>query len=45
MPRVGFEPMIPMFEKAKTFHALHRAAAVIPPINIVGVKWQKDEAR
>jgi hypothetical protein len=29
MPRVGFEPMIPMLEQAKTVHALHRAATVI----------------
>jgi hypothetical protein len=29
MPRVGFESMIPVFERAKTFHALDRAANVI----------------
>jgi hypothetical protein len=29
MPRVGFEPTIPVFEQAKTFHALDRAATVI----------------
>jgi hypothetical protein len=29
MPRVGFEPMIPVFERAKTVHALDRAATVI----------------
>jgi hypothetical protein len=29
MPRVGFEHMIPMFEQAKTVHALDRAATVI----------------
>jgi hypothetical protein len=29
MLRVGFEPMIPVFERAKTVHALHRAAIVI----------------
>jgi hypothetical protein len=29
MPRVGFEPTIPAFERAKTFHALERAATVI----------------
>jgi hypothetical protein len=28
MPRAGFEPMIPVFEKAKTVHALDRAATV-----------------
>jgi hypothetical protein len=29
MPRVGFEHMIPVFERAKTVHALDRAAIVI----------------
>jgi hypothetical protein len=29
MPWVGFEPTIPVFERAKTFHALDRAASVI----------------
>jgi hypothetical protein len=29
MPRVGFEPMIPVFEREKTGHALDRAVAVI----------------
>jgi hypothetical protein len=29
MPQVGFEPMIPVFERAKTAHALDRAATVI----------------
>jgi hypothetical protein len=29
MTRVGFEPMIPVFERVKTFHALDRAATVI----------------
>jgi hypothetical protein len=29
MPRVGFEPTIPVFELAKTVHALHRVAIVI----------------
>jgi hypothetical protein len=28
-PRVGFEPMIPVFKWAKTVHALDRAATVI----------------
>jgi hypothetical protein len=28
MLRVGFEPMIPAFERAKTVHALDRAATV-----------------
>jgi hypothetical protein len=29
MPRVGLEPMIPVFERAKTIHALDRAATQI----------------
>jgi hypothetical protein len=29
MPRVGFQPMIPVFERAKTVHAIDRAATVI----------------
>jgi hypothetical protein len=29
MPRVGFEPTIPVFEWAKAVHALDRAATVI----------------
>jgi hypothetical protein len=29
MPRVGFEPAIPVFERAKTVHALDCAATVI----------------
>jgi hypothetical protein len=32
MPRVEFEPTIPVFERAKMVHALDRAAIVI-------VKW------
>jgi hypothetical protein len=29
MPRVEFEPTIPVFERAKTVHALDRAATMI----------------
>jgi hypothetical protein len=29
MPLVGFDPTIPVFERAKTFHVLDRAATVI----------------
>jgi hypothetical protein len=29
MPRLGFEPTIPVIERAKTFHVLDRAATVI----------------
>jgi hypothetical protein len=32
MPRVGFENTIPVFEWAKTVHALDRAATVIGPL-------------
>jgi hypothetical protein len=33
MPRVGFELTIPLFERAKTVHALDRAATVIGSLN------------
>jgi hypothetical protein len=29
MPQVGFEPMIPVLKRAKTVHALDRAATVV----------------
>jgi hypothetical protein len=29
MPRVGFEPTMPVFERAKAVHALDRAVTVI----------------
>jgi hypothetical protein len=29
MPQVGFEPTMPVFERAKTVHALDRAATLI----------------
>jgi hypothetical protein len=32
MSGVGFEPTIPVFERAKIFHALDSAATVIGPI-------------
>jgi hypothetical protein len=31
MPQVGFEPTIPVFERAKTVHALDRMATVMGP--------------
>jgi hypothetical protein len=34
MPRAGFEPMIPLLERAKTFHAVNSAASVIGSLNI-----------
>jgi hypothetical protein len=33
MPQVGFKPMIPVFERAKTVHALDRVATVIGEVN------------
>jgi hypothetical protein len=35
MPRVGFEPTISMFERAKTVHALDHAATVIDHSNLM----------
>jgi hypothetical protein len=35
MPWVEFEPMIPVFERAKTVHALDRAATVIGELHVV----------
>jgi hypothetical protein len=35
MPQVGFEPMIPVLERAKTVHALDRAATVIGNIHLL----------
>jgi hypothetical protein len=29
MPQVGFEPMIPVFERVKTVHALDRVSTLI----------------
>jgi hypothetical protein len=40
MPRVGFEPATPVFERAKTFHALDRAATVIG--EVVSIAERKD---
>jgi hypothetical protein len=36
MPRVGFEPTIPAFERAKAIHGLDRAATVIGKVNYYG---------
>jgi hypothetical protein len=35
MPQVGLEPTIPVFERAKTVHALDRAATVIGLVNLI----------
>jgi hypothetical protein len=44
LPRVGFEPMIPVFERAETVHALDRAETVIGTFNgLHGVIFQKTE--
>jgi hypothetical protein len=40
MLRVGFEPTIPMFERAKTVHALDRAATLIGRHTITLHKYQ-----
>jgi ribosomal protein L31E len=35
MPKVGFEPTIPVFERAKTVQALDRAATVIGEVKMM----------
>jgi hypothetical protein len=35
MPSVGFEPTIPVFERAKIFRTLYRAAIVIGPFDFI----------
>jgi hypothetical protein len=35
MPRVGIEPMSPMFEREETIHDLDRAATTVGPTMIV----------
>jgi hypothetical protein len=37
MPQVRFEPTIPVFERAKTVHALDRAATVIGHLSIIHI--------
>jgi hypothetical protein len=39
MPQVGFEHTIPIFKRAKTVHALDRAAAVIGSYKTTVVKF------
>jgi hypothetical protein len=39
MPRVGFEPKIPAFERAKTVHALDRAGTMIGISRCVGLYY------
>jgi hypothetical protein len=38
MPEVGFEPTTPVLERAKTVHALDRAATVIGSVNLWAYK-------
>jgi hypothetical protein len=38
MPLMGFEPTIPVFERAKTVHTLDRTATVIGPCILVGAQ-------
>jgi hypothetical protein len=33
MPRVGFEPTIPVFHRTKTFRVLDRSSTVIGPVS------------
>jgi hypothetical protein len=41
MPRVGFEPTIPVFGRAKTFRSLDRAVIVTGRILTYGGKYSK----
>jgi hypothetical protein len=43
MPRVRLEPTIPVFERAKTFRALDRAATVIDTVIFWGDQIWRDE--
>jgi hypothetical protein len=39
MPSAGFKPMIPVFKRMKTFHALDRAAIVIGTVTLTYLKY------
>jgi hypothetical protein len=41
MPRVGFKPTIPVFERAKTVHALDRTTNMICHLNYYDIKIGK----
>jgi hypothetical protein len=41
MPRVGFEPTIPVFKRAKTVQALDRATTVIGDSSTTGLKKEE----
>jgi hypothetical protein len=34
MPKMGFEPTVPVFERVKTVHASDRAATVIGKVDV-----------
>jgi hypothetical protein len=36
IPRLGFEPMTPVFKRERTVHALHRVATVTGPGSYTG---------
>jgi hypothetical protein len=41
MPLAGFEPTIPVFKRAKTFHALDRAATVTGEVVITTCPYER----
>jgi hypothetical protein len=45
IPRVGFEPPIPLFERAKTVHALDRAAPMIGHLFVCPIEISPSEAK
>jgi hypothetical protein len=42
MPRAGFESTTPVFERAKTVHALDRAATVNMTLDLRFSRWYQD---
>jgi hypothetical protein len=45
MPLAGFEPTIPVFKRAKTFHALDRAATVTGDVILMYCRFYKKWVR
>jgi hypothetical protein len=43
MPKVGFEPIIPAFDRANTVHALDRAATVIGRLHTRHIKYNNEK--
>jgi hypothetical protein len=41
MPRVGFEPTTPVFERAKTVHSLYSAATVIGFSSVIAEVYRR----